>query len=72
MKRYVVIGMCKELAFQLYGALDSDRSSNKDTKWEYVNDKGQLVIGLTFKFEKVETIYGDPKGGAKDPVGCAP
>lgn len=62
---YVVAGMSKELVFQLYGA--PDRASSRDTRWEYVNEKGQLVTGITFKQEKVETVYGDQNGGSRSP-----
>jgi hypothetical protein len=29
-----------------------------------VNNRGTLITGITFKNDKVEKIYGDPKGGA--------
>ncbi len=53
--------MARELVFQLYGA--PDRTTGGDTNWEYVNNKGNLITGITFKNDKVEKIYGDPKGG---------
>ena len=62
---YVVPGMSKELVFQLYGA--PDRASGRDSKWEYVNETGQLITGITFKDDKVDSIYGDPNGGIRAP-----
>jgi hypothetical protein len=58
---YVEVGMARELVFQLYGA--PDRTTGGDTNWEYVNNKGNLITGITFKADKVEKVYGDPKGG---------
>lgn len=58
---FVEVGMSRELVFQLYGA--PDRTSGKDTNWEYVNNRGTLITGITFKADKVEKVYGDPKGG---------
>lgn len=61
---FVEVGMSRELVFQLYGA--PDRTSGKDTNWEYVNNRGSLITGLTFKNDKVEKVYGDPKGGSTE------
>ncbi len=58
---YPEVGMARELVFQLYGA--PDRTSGGDTNWEYVNNKGNIITGITFKNDKIEKIYGDPKGG---------
>lgn len=58
---FVEVGMARELVFQLYGA--PDRTSGHDTNWEYVNNRGNLITGITFKADKVEKVYGDPKGG---------
>lgn len=58
---FVEVGMGRELVFQLYGA--PDRTTGGDTNWEYVNNKGNLITGITFKGDKVEKVYGDPKGG---------
>jgi hypothetical protein len=58
---FVEVGMARELVFQLYGA--PDRTTGGDTNWEYVNNKGTLITGVTFKADKVEKVYGDPKGG---------
>jgi hypothetical protein len=58
---FVEVGMARELVFQLYGA--PDRTTGGDTNWEYVNNKGNLITGITFKADKVEKVYGDPKGG---------
>jgi hypothetical protein len=58
---FVEVGMGRELVFQLYGA--PDRTSGHDTNWEYVNNRGNLITGITFKADKVEKVYGDPKGG---------
>jgi hypothetical protein len=58
---YVEVGMARELVFQLYGA--PDRTTGGDTNWEYVNNSGNLITGITFKADKVEKLYGDPKGG---------
>ena len=58
---FVEVGMGRELVFQLYGA--PDRTTGGDTNWEYVNNKGNLITGITFKNDKVEKVYGDPKGG---------
>lgn len=60
---FVEVGMGRELVFQLYGA--PDRTSGKDTNWEYVNNRGNLITGITFKSDKVEKVYGDPKGGTE-------
>ncbi len=59
---YPVEGMAREMVFQLFGA--PDRTTNGDTSWEYVNNKGTLITGISFANDKVEKIYGDPKGGA--------
>ncbi len=58
---FVEVGMARELVFQLYGA--PDRTTGGDTNWEYVNNKGTLITGVTFKADKIEKVYGDPKGG---------
>lgn len=58
---FVEVGMARELVFQLYGA--PDRTTGGDTNWEYVNNSGNLITGITFKADKVEKLYGDPKGG---------
>lgn len=58
---YVEVGMAREMVFQLYGA--PDRTTSGDTNWEYVNNKGSLITGISFKNDKVEKVYGDPKGG---------
>jgi hypothetical protein len=58
---YVEVGMSREMVFQLYGA--PDRTTGGDTNWEYVNSKGNLITGITFKGDKVEKVYGDPRGG---------
>ncbi|HKP94256.1 MAG TPA: hypothetical protein VJ385_00740 [Fibrobacteria bacterium] len=58
---FVEAGMAREMVFQLYGA--PDRTTGGDTNWEYVNNKGNLITGVTFKNDKVEKVYGDPKGG---------
>ena len=63
---YVEVGMARELVFQLYGA--PDRTTGKDTNWEYVNNQGNLITGITFKDDKVEKVYGDPKGGSAETV----
>ena len=59
---YVEVGMTREMVFQLYGA--PDRTTGGDTNWEYVNNKGNLITGITFKGDKVEKVYGDPRGGS--------
>lgn len=58
---FVEVGMPREMVFQLYGA--PDRTSEGDANWEYVNRRGNLVTGVSFKNDKVEKVYGDPKGG---------
>lgn len=58
---YVVPGMDREFVFQLYGR--PDKGFDTDS-WEYLDEKGQLITGLTFKEDKVESISGDPNGGA--------
>jgi hypothetical protein len=58
---FVEVGMPREMVFQLYGA--PDRSSESDTKWEYVNRSQNLVTGINFKNDRVEKVYGDPRGG---------
>lgn len=67
---FVEVGMTRELVFQLYGA--PDRSSGKDTNWEYVNNRGNLITGITFKSDRVEKVYGDPKGGQAGETGAKP
>jgi len=57
----VEVGMPREMVFQLYGA--PNRTSDGDGKWEYVNRRGNLVTGVSFKNDKVENVYGDPRGG---------
>lgn len=59
---FVEVGMTREMVFQLYGA--PDRTTGGDTNWEYVNNKGNLITGITFKGDKVEKVYGDPRGGS--------
>ncbi len=59
---YVEVGMTREMVFQLYGA--PDRTTGGDTNWEYVNNKGNIITGITFKGDKVEKVYGDPRGGS--------
>jgi hypothetical protein len=59
---FPIEGMAREMVFQLYG--NPDRTTEGDTNWEYVNSKGNLITGITFKNDKVEKIYGDPKGGS--------
>ena len=59
---YPLEGMSREMVFQLFG--NPDRTSEKEANWEYVNNRGTLITGITFKNDKVEKIYGDPKGGA--------
>lgn len=58
---YIIEGMAREMVFQLYG--NPDRTTTGDTNWEYVNNRGNLITGITFKNDKIEKIYGDPKGG---------
>jgi hypothetical protein len=57
--------MAREMVFQLYGS--PDRTTGGDTNWEYVNNKGNLITGITFKADKVEKLYGDPRGGSAEP-----
>jgi hypothetical protein len=61
---FVEVGMPREMVFQLYGA--PNRTSEADANWEYVNNRGNLVTGISFKNDKVEKVYGDPKGGLVD------
>lgn len=63
---FVEVGMARELVFQLYGA--PDRTTGGDSNWEYVNNNGNLITGITFKADKVEKVYGDPKGGNQTEV----
>jgi hypothetical protein len=67
---YVEVGMAREMVFQLYGA--PDRTTGGETNWEYVNNKGNLITGITFKNDKVEKVYGDPKGGNTSEVKVSP
>ena len=62
---FAMEGMDQELIFQLYGA--PDRTSKNDTKWEYVNNKGDLITGFVFEDKKVIKITGDPRGGVPLP-----
>lgn len=59
----VVSGMDKEFVFQLYGR--PDRTSGKALAWEYLDKQGRLVTGLTFRDDKVDSIYGDAGGGTR-------
>jgi len=61
------VGMDQDLIFQLFSA--PDRTANQDTKWEYVNNRGELVTGFKFEDKKVIEIYGDPRGGLPVPEG---
>ena len=67
---FVEVGMAREMVFQLYGA--PDRTTGGDTNWEYVNNKGNLITGITFKTDKVEKVYGDPKGGSTGEAKAVP
>ncbi len=58
---YPIEGMPRQMVFQLFG--NPDRTSEGEANWEYVNNRGNLITGLTFKNDKVEKIYGDPRGG---------
>ncbi len=58
---YVATGMNKELVYQLYG--NPDRTGESDSHWEYINARGILVTGLKFRGDKVDSIFGDPRGG---------
>ena len=58
---FAMVGMDQELIFQLYGA--PDRTSKNDTQWEFVNNKGDLIIGFVFEDKKVVKITGDPRAG---------
>ncbi len=64
---YVEAGMARDMVFQLYGG--PDRSTDGDNTWEYVNRRGNLVTGINFKNDKVEKVYGDPKGGLNQAEG---
>lgn len=66
---FVEVGMSRELVFQLYGA--PDRTTSGEDNWEYVNNRGNLITGITFKNDKVEKVYGDPKGGMTAETGGA-
>ena len=66
---FVEMGMSRELVFQLYGA--PDRTTSGEDNWEYVNNRGNLITGITFKNDKVEKVYGDPKGGITADAGGA-
>ncbi len=59
---YPIEGMGRELVYQLFGA--PDRTSNHENLWEYVDGKGLVIVGLTFKNDKIEKIVGDPQGGS--------
>jgi outer membrane protein assembly factor BamE (lipoprotein component of BamABCDE complex) len=62
---YVEVGMARDMVFQLYGA--PNRGANGEDTWEYVNNRGTVVTGINFKNDKVEKVYGDPKGGLEAP-----
>ncbi len=62
---FSMVGMEQELIFQLYGA--PDRTSKNDTRWEYVNNRGDLITGFVFEDKKVVKITGDPRGGVPLP-----
>jgi hypothetical protein len=61
-------GMRRDFAFQLYGA--PDRNSEIGEGWEWFDRKGRLVTGILFKGDKVDSIYGDPRGGSPPAPGC--
>lgn len=61
-------GMRRDFAFQLYGV--PDRNSEIGEGWEWFDRKGRLVTGVLFKGDKVDSIYGDPRGGSPPGSGC--
>ena len=67
---YLTAGMSKEMVYHLFGA--PDRSSDKDTHWEYVDRRGNLITGVHYQDDKIGQIDGDPAGGAKKPAAEAP
>ena len=64
----LVKGMRREFVFQMYGA--PDRNSEFGEGWEWFDRKGKMVTGVLFEGEIVDSIYGDPRGGASPGAGC--
>ena len=58
----VVKGMPREFVARIYGS--PDRNSASGDGWEYLDDHGNLVTGILFAREQVDSLYGDPAGGA--------
>ncbi len=58
---YPIEGMGRELVYQMFGA--PDRTGDRENIWEYVDGKGKVIVGITFKNDKIEKIVGDPQGG---------
>jgi hypothetical protein len=64
----LVKGMRRDFAFQVYGY--PDRNSEIGEGWEWHDRNGNLITGVLFKGDKVDSIYGDPRGGSPAGAGC--
>ena len=61
----LVEGMSRDMVLHIFGT--PDRTSNEDGVWEYVNRRGQDVVGVRFKSDRIVQIYGDPFGRTHKP-----
>jgi hypothetical protein len=61
-------GMRRDFVFQLYGP--PDRNSEIGEGWEWHDRNGNLITGTLFEGDKVDSIYGDPRGRAPASAGC--
>lgn len=64
----IIKGMRREFVFQLYGI--PDRGSDIGDGWEYIDRKGNLITGVLFKGDKVDSVYGDPSGASPPDGPC--
>jgi hypothetical protein len=61
MEGIVARGMPREWVLQMYGRPDWI----SDMAWEYKDRRGNLITGIVFKEDLVDSVYGDPAGGAR-------
>ena len=57
---HVAVGLPRDDVLRLLG--EPDRSSQSGNCLEYLNKRGHLKIGMTFKNGKVDSIYGRLRG----------
>ncbi len=58
----VVDSMPREMVYHLFGA--PDRAGERDSHWEYIDRRNNLIVGIFFHGDKISKIEGDPTGGA--------